>query len=84
MNSEAQIRKVFDSSHESLIALFEEHPKGVIFTCPACGVDLHVALSKEEAIEKQIHAGVYCPKDSSHVWRMFNLSGSPREKTAEQ
>jgi hypothetical protein len=84
MSSENQVRRVFDNSHESLVALFEEHPKGVVFTCPKCGVDLQVALSKEEALEKKVHPGVYCPIDPSHVWRMFNLSGSPREKTAGQ
>lgn len=82
MSKENQIRRVFTNSHESLVALFEEHPKGVVFTCPNCGTDLQVALSKEEALEKQLHPGIYCPVDPSHVWRMFNLSGSPSVKAA--
>ncbi len=68
-------KPVFDQSHESIIKLFELHPKGVVFRCPICDCDLDIALTNEEAKEKQIHPGVYCPTDSSHVCRMFNISG---------
>ncbi len=75
-----QEHRVFDNSHSALVDLFEQYPKGVIFTCPVCGVELLVVLSKEESKEKQIHPGIYCPTDPSHVWQMFNLSGSPRKE----
>ena len=68
-------RRVFTDSRESLVELFELHPRGVVFTCPECGEDLIVVLSKEEARRTQLHPGIYCPTNSSHVWQMFNLSG---------
>jgi hypothetical protein len=70
---------VFDDSHEALVKLFDLHPKGVKFLCPQCGVELLVILSMAEAHEKQKHPGVYCTTNPEHVFRMFNLTGQPRE-----
>jgi len=64
---------VFDGSFESLNELFRLHPVGTKFLCPACGVELVVALSWEEAGKLQVHPGVYCPTDPKHVFRMFNI-----------
>ena len=69
----------FDNSHEGLVKLFELHPKGAKFLCPECGTELLVILSGAEAREKQKHPGVYCTNDPKHVFRMFNLTGHPRE-----
>ncbi len=63
----------YENSIEMLNKLVELHPKGVEFLCPVCGATLIVILTNEEAQKWEKHPGIYCPKDSKHVWRMFNL-----------
>jgi hypothetical protein len=63
----------FDGSFESLNLLFKLHPQGVAFHCPICDSRLTVATTWEDARNQSVHPGVYCPVDSSHVYRMFNI-----------
>ncbi len=41
--------------------------QGNQLTCPRCNSDLEVALTFEEAREKGLRGGVFCPKNENHV-----------------
>ncbi len=64
---------IFDGSFESVNMLFRLHPQGTVFCCPVCGSPLTVALTWEQAREQNIHPGVFCPTNSEHVYRLFNI-----------
>jgi hypothetical protein len=51
----------------SAIELEDVVNQGVQLTCPRCYADLDVALSNEEAKEKNIRRGVFCPNNENHV-----------------
>jgi hypothetical protein len=51
----------------SAIELEDFVNQGVQLTCPRCYADLEVALSNEEAKEKNIRRGVFCPNNENHV-----------------
>lgn len=48
--------------------------QGYQLTCPRCNSDLDVALTFEEAREKKIRGGVFCPINENHVAILYEFA----------
>lgn len=64
---------VYDGSADSLRKVCDLHPRGVVIRCPKCKAELVVALTVEEANQRKVHPGIYCPNDKRHVFTILEL-----------
>ena len=64
---------VYENTVEILNLMFSDARKETNLLCPKCSAILIIITDWPEAKEKGRHPGVYCPKDSGHVVRLFNI-----------
>jgi hypothetical protein len=63
------MKKIIEYSEEMEIReIYKLAEEGYEFICPKCKVKLNVALSSEEAKEKKLPTGLFCPANPSHVY----------------
>ena len=63
---------VFRPEQHHLGIVRQKLKQGLRPVCPQCGTELVVALSAEEAMEKDCTRGVWCPRNKNHVEVSFN------------
>lgn len=63
----------YDGSANSLREACALHQRGIAIRCPKCRAQLIVALTVEEANQKKVHPGIYCPNDRTHVFTILEL-----------
>jgi hypothetical protein len=64
---------IFDGVVINIETLSEQHKQGYPIYCSRCKTELLIALDKEEAMVKKIHAGVFCKKNQNHVCSLIEL-----------
>ena len=57
-----------DRNNTDFEELAKLHRNGYQLVCAKCNSNLAVALTLEEANERGIVPGIYCPNDGSHVY----------------
>lgn len=69
---------VYDADAHGVTEIRALRETGALPTCPACGAQLRLVLTQEEAAETGHHAGYWCPTSESHVCVLLNLASSRR------
>ena len=69
---------IFDPTTDRLEFLESMTQKGVFPVCHRCGARLLYALTPEEARDKKVPPGVFCPKFLSHCQIVVEFGGIPR------
>ena len=54
--------------------LLRMHASGRRIVCPVCGADLIIALDPKTVEKYQVHPGIYCPRNRSHIAEMVELA----------
>jgi hypothetical protein len=69
---------------ENLSEVYRAHSAGKQVLCPVCRTPLQIALTADEAKEKNMLTGLFCPNDKSHVEIHTRLSDDVLQGFANQ
>jgi uncharacterized protein YbaR (Trm112 family) len=66
----------YDPKEHTLRKIKHLIKEGYILICPECRSDLIVALTVEDANKHEVHPGVYCSNNKSHIGILVSLAES--------
>ena len=83
MTEQTQTSRVV-SSDLTLAEMISLHNRNVELLCPVCNSALIAVLDDKEVQRHQLHPGVYCPTDESHLFIMVELRSTDHDEFWEQ